>query len=130
MPLSLSTLSIRSSMSADQAVLFVHQLIAKLPYESLIKLLACVSTHGSSNVFPIQWLIERNLWSPKGPWVKRQEDGWLDAIRKPTLKTSTSASFHQSFIGGQSLSIVSNLNTGKSRLGVDGLASLDCWPDG
>ena len=61
--------------------------------------------------------------------MKRQEDDWLDAVREPTLRMSTSASFHQSSIGDQSLSIVRDPGK-ESRLGLDGPVSLDCRPDG
>ena len=132
LPLSSLTLSKRSSMSADQAVLLAYQLIAKLnfkPYESLIKPLACVSTHSSANAFQIRSLSERSSWSPERPWVKRQEDGWLHAVRESTFRMSTWASFHQFSIGGRSFLIVSNLNKRESRLGLDGLAGLDCQRD-
>ena len=85
------------------------------PYKSVIKSLACVSAHSSANTFPIWWLSEKNSWSTEGPWVKQQEDGWLNAVRKLIFRTSTSASFYQSFIGDWSLSIVRNLEE-KSRL--------------
>ena len=98
-------------------------------YESLIKLLACISTHSSANAFPIRWLSERSSWSPEGPWVKRQEDAWLDAVREPIFSTSTSAFFHWSSIRGRSLSIVRDFG-GESRLGLDGPAGLNCQPDG
>ena len=98
-------------------------------YENLIKPLACVSTHSSANAFPIWWLSERSFWSPERPWVKRQEDGWLDAVREPIFRTSTSTSFYWSSIGGRSLSIVRNPE-GKSRLGLDSPTGLDCQPDG
>ena len=61
--------------------------------------------------------------------MKRQEDGWLDIIRKPILITSTSASFHQSSIRGQSLLIVRNPGE-ESRLGLDGPTNLDYQIDG
>ena len=133
LPLPSSTLSTMSSMNANQAIPLVHQLIAKLhlkPYESLIKPLTCVSTYSSANAFPIRWLSEKSFWSTEGPWVKRQEDGWLDAVRKPIPRMSTSAFFYQSSIGGRSLLIVSNLNGRESRLGLDSLAGLNCHPDG
>ena len=94
-------------------------------YGSLVKPLACVSTHISANDFPNKWLSERSFRSPKRPGVKRQEDGWLEIVRKPTIGTSTSASFHSSSIRGRFFSIVCNLG-GESRLGLDGPASLDC----
>ena len=87
-------LSTKSSMSADQTVLLAYQLIAKLhlkPYESLTKPFVCVSTHSSANAFPIWWSSEKSSWSSEEPWVKRKEDGWLDAVRKPIVRTSTSA---------------------------------------
>ena len=98
-------------------------------YESLIKLFACVSTPSNANAFLIRCFSERSSWSLEGPWVKRQEDGWLDAVREPIFRMSTSVSFYWSFIGGQSLLIVRNLG-GESKLGLDGLASLDYQPDG
>ena len=57
-------------MSANQAVSFAYQFIAKLhlkPYESLIKPPACVSAHSSANAFLIWWLSERNSRSLEGP---------------------------------------------------------------
>ena len=54
-------------MSVDQTVPLVHQLIAKLPYESLIKPLACVSIHSIANAFLIRWLGEKISQSPEGP---------------------------------------------------------------
>ena len=57
-------------MIPDQAVLLLHQLIAKLylkRFESLIKLLACVSAYNSANAFSIQWLSEKSSCSLKGP---------------------------------------------------------------
>ena len=122
----------RSSMSADEAVLLAHQLIAKLhlkPYKSLIKPLACISIHSSANVFPIRWMSERSFQLPEGLWVKRQEDGWLDKVKEPTLRMLTSASFHQSSIGSQSFLIISNLNEGEFRLGLDSPANLEYRPD-
>ena len=56
-------------MSADHAVLLAHQLIAKLhlqPYESLIKLFACISTHSNDNAFLIRCLSEKSSWSLEG----------------------------------------------------------------
>ena len=97
-------------------------------YESLIKPLTCVSTHSSTNAFPIPRLSEKRSRLPEGPWVKWQEDGWLNAVSEPTLRTSISTSFHWSSIGGQSLLIVRNPG-GESRLGLDGSASLDCRLD-
>ena len=44
-------------MSANHAVPLSHQLIVKLylkPYESLIKLLACILTYSSANAFSIR----------------------------------------------------------------------------
>ena len=96
-------LSTRNSINADQAVPLVHQLIAKLPYESLIKPLDWVSTHSNTNAFPIRWLSEESSRLPEGPWVKRQEDGWLDAVREPTLKISILAFFYWFSIKGWSL---------------------------
>ena len=98
-------------------------------YKSLIKLLACVSSYSSGNAFAIKWLSDRSSRSLEGPWVKRQEDGWLDVVREPTLRTSISASFHWSSIRGQSFSIVRNPG-GESKLGLDSPAGLDCQPDG
>ena len=61
--------------------------------------------------------------------MKRQEDGWLDAVREPTLRTSTSASVYWSSIGGRSLSIVRDPR-GEFKLGLDGPTGLDCQLDG
>ena len=99
-------------------------------YESLIKPLACVSTHSRANAFPIWWLNERSSQSPEGPWVKWKKDGWLDVVKELILKTSTLASFYWSSIGGRFLLIISNLKGGKSRLGLDGSAGLNCQLNG
>ena len=99
-------------------------------YESLIKFLAYVSTHSSANAFPIRWLSEKSSWSSEELCMKWQEDSWLVAVREPTFRTSTSAFFHQSSIGDQSLLIISDLNRRESRLGLDGPADLDCRLDG
>ena len=106
---------------------------SKTPFpsnESLIKPLACVLFHSSTNAFPIRWLSEKTSRSREGPWVKRQKDGWLDAVRETTLRTSTSVFFYRLSIGVQSFSIVSDLNERESRLCLDGSVSLDCQLDG
>ena len=57
-------------MRADQTIPLTHRLIAKLhlkSYKSLIKLLACVSTHSNANVFLIRWLSEKSFQSLEGP---------------------------------------------------------------
>ena len=61
--------------------------------------------------------------------MKQQKDGWLDASREPTLKILILASFYQSSIGDQSLSILHDPRK-ESRLGLDDLIGLDCRPDG
>ena len=112
--------------------LFRLRIIAKLyfkPYKSLIKPLACVSAHSSANAFPIRWLSEKSSPLPEKTWVKQQKDGWLDAVRKHTLRTSTSASFHWSSIANRSFSIVHDPEE-KSRLGLDSSSSFDYQPDG
>ena len=124
LPLSSSTLSTKSSIIAYQAVSLAHQLIPKLYlklYKNLINPLACISTYSSGNVFPIWYLSEKSSWSREGPWVKRQKNGWLDAVKKPTLKTLTSAFFHQSSIEDRSFSIMRDLGQ-ESRLGLDNSA--------
>ena len=85
-------------MIANHAIPLAYQLIAKLhlkPSESLIKLLACISTNSSTNAFPIKWLSEKSSWSTKGLKLKQQEDDWLDKVKESILRTSTSAFFHR-----------------------------------
>ena len=60
--------------------------------------------------------------------MKRQEDGWLDAVKKSTFRKSILVSFYQSSIRDQFLSFVHNLGE-ESRLGQDSSANLDCRPD-
>ena len=62
--------------------------------------------------------------------MKQQKDGWLDAVRELILRTSTLASFHRFSIRDSSFLIVSDLNGGESRLGLNYPAGLDCQLDG
>ena len=127
--LSLLTLSTRSFIGADQAA-SAHIETPSQIYESLIKPLACaISSYQCQCLSASNGVAKVNPRHRGEPWVKRQEDGWLDAVREPTLRTSISASFHWSSIGDRSLLIVRNPRE-ESRLGLDRPAGLDYRPDG